>query len=115
MALPHAAPLEIIDLSHLDEKLPTSMSTSLIKTDKLQLMHLVMQSGQQQPLHHIAGECTVHCLQGQVDLVFPGGSRTLKPRQLVAIPAQHDHFLRAGEQQAAVLVTLLLHQTPPSS
>lgn len=108
MALPHAHLLDIIDVSPLGERLSTAVSTSLIKTDRVQLLHLVLDSHQDHPLHHVADECTVHCLEGVLEVVYPGGDRLLHPNQLVVLPAQQAHSLRAREQRAVALVTLLL-------
>lgn len=107
MALPHAHLMDIIDVSPLAERLPGAVSTSLIKTDRLQLLHLVLRAHQDVPLHHVADESVVHCLEGEVELVFPGGVRQLGPGQLVVLPAQQAHSLRA-RGEAAVLVSLLL-------
>jgi quercetin dioxygenase-like cupin family protein len=107
MALPHAQALDIIDVSPLTDKLHDTVSTSLIKTDRLQLLHLVLRPHQDTPLHHVADESVVHCLEGEVEVVFPGGVRQLMPGQLVVLPAQQSHALRA-RSEAAVLVSLLL-------
>ena len=42
MALPHAHPLDVIDIRPLGPALHDSVSTSLIKTDRIQLLHLVL-------------------------------------------------------------------------
>ncbi|MFT3857537.1 MAG: cupin [Aquabacterium sp.] len=110
MALPHAQLLDVIDVSPMGDRLPEAMSTSLIKTSRVQLLHLVLHSHQDLPMHHVADECTVHCLEGVVELVYPGGVRQLGPHQIVVLPAQQVHGLRAREQRAAALVTLLLHE-----
>lgn len=107
MALPHAEPLDIINVSPLGEKLAQAVSTSLIKTRRLQLQHLVLRQHQDQPEHHVDDESTVHCLEGDVEIVTPAGTRRLKPGQLVLLPAGQKHSLRA-RTDCAVLVTLLL-------
>jgi quercetin dioxygenase-like cupin family protein len=110
MALPHAHPLDVIDVAPLGDKLSTSVSTSLIKTRRVQLLHLVLQVHEDHPLHHVADECTVHCLEGTVEVVFPDGVRRLHPHQVIVLPAQQAYSLRARER-AAVLMTLLLHDS----
>jgi quercetin dioxygenase-like cupin family protein len=107
MALPHAQLLDVIDVSPLKDKLPTSPSTSLIKTARVQLLHLVLHGHEDHPLHHVADECTVHCLEGRVEVVFPGGVRQLQANQVIVLPAQQVHSLRAREP-STVLMTLLL-------
>lgn len=107
MALPHAQHLEVINVAPLGERLHGTVSTSLIKTDRIQLLHLVLAAHQDQPQHHVEEECTIHCLEGTVELVTGAGTRRLQPGNLVVLPAGEQHSLRA-RTEAAVLVTLLL-------
>jgi quercetin dioxygenase-like cupin family protein len=107
MALPHAQPLDVIGVRPLGDGLAAAVSTSLLKTDRLQLLHLVLPAHKDQPEHHVDDECTIHCLEGDIEVVMPGGSRRLGPGQLVVLPAQQRHSLRA-RSDSAVLVTLLL-------
>jgi quercetin dioxygenase-like cupin family protein len=107
MALPHANPLDIINVGPLAEALPQAVSTSLIKTERVQLLHLVLRAHQGQPEHHVDQECVIHCLEGVVEVVWPGGVRQLKPGNVVVLPPKQKHSLRA-RTDCAVLVTLLL-------
>jgi len=107
MALPHARPLDVIAVRPLGAALAEAVSTSLLKTDRLQLLHLVLPAHKDQPEHHVDDECTIHCLEGDVEVEMPGGSRRLGPGELVVLPAQQRHSLRA-RSDCAVLMTLLL-------
>ena len=107
MALPHAKPLDIINVAPLGDALRNAVSTSLIKTDRLQLLHLVLPKHHDQPHHHVDDECTIHCLEGNVEVSMPSGTRRLRAGNLVVLPAKQRHSLRA-RSRAAVLVTLLL-------
>jgi quercetin dioxygenase-like cupin family protein len=107
MALPHAQPLDIISVAPLADALHQAVSTSLIKTERLQLLHLVLRAHGNQPEHHVDDECTVHCLEGVVELVTPAGVRQLGAGEVVLLPARQKHALRA-RTDCAVLVTLLL-------
>jgi len=78
MALPHAQPFDVINVSPLGESLRGAVSTSLIKTGRLQLLHLVLPARHDQPLHHVSDECCIHCLEGEVEVVTPGGTRRLR-------------------------------------
>ena len=108
MALPHAQPLDIIHVGPLGAALRQSASTSLLKTGRLQLLHLVLPAHQDHALHHVDDECVIHCLEGIVEVVMPGGLRRLHAGQLVVLPARQAHGLRA-RTDCALLVTLLLH------
>jgi quercetin dioxygenase-like cupin family protein len=107
MALPHAQPLDVINVGPLGPNLHDAVSTSLIKTDRLQLLHMVLPAHRDQPEHHVDQECTIHCLEGDVEVVTPGGARRLRAGNLVVLPAKQKHSLRA-RTDCAVLVTLLL-------
>ncbi|MCW7536868.1 cupin domain-containing protein [Aquabacterium sp. A7-Y] len=108
MAMPHAQPLDIISVRPLGAALGQVQSTSLLKTERLQLLHLVLRAHQDQPEHHVDEECTIQCLEGDVEVVMPGGTRRLGAGELVVLPPQQRHWLRA-RSDSAVLVTLLLH------
>ncbi|MBA2964229.1 MULTISPECIES: cupin domain-containing protein [Ramlibacter] len=107
MALPHAQPLDIVNVAPLGAALGNAVSTSLIKTGRLQLLHMVLRAHQDQPEHRVDDECTVHCLEGEVEVVTGGGVRQLRPGNLLLLPGGEKHSLRA-RTDCAVLVTLLL-------
>lgn len=107
MALPHAQPLDVINVAPLGPSLRNAVSTSLLKTDRIQLLHLVLPLHTDQPEHEVADECTIQCLEGQVEVAMPGGTRHLQPGNVIVLPARQKHALRA-RTDCAVLVTLLL-------
>lgn len=107
MALPHAQLLDVIGVRPLGDKLIDAFSTSLIKTQRLQLLHLVLPAHQHMPEHHVDDECCIHCLEGEVDVVMAGGTRHLSAGDLVVLPARERHSLSA-RVDSAVLVTLML-------
>ena len=107
MALPHAQLLDVINVAPLGDKLRESVSTSLIKTTRLQLQHLVLPARRDVPEHHVDDECVLHCLEGVVEVTMPGGVRRLEAGMVVVLPARQRHGLRA-RQDSALLVTLLL-------
>lgn len=109
MALPHAQPLDVIGVGPLGPALGQAVSTSLLKTDRIQLLHLVLPAHHDQPEHHVDNECVIHCLEGDVEVVMPGGTRRLRAGDLVVLPAAQRHALRARDA-SAVLQTLLLHR-----
>lgn len=109
MALPHAQPMDVISVGPFGEELRGTVSTSLIKTGRIQLLHLVMARHQDQPQHHVDNECIIHCLEGEVEVVMGSGVRKLPAGSLVVLPAGEQHALRA-RAESAVLVTLLLDQ-----
>lgn len=107
MALPHAHPLDVIRIGPLGAALRDAVSTSLLKSARIQLLHLVLPARRDIPEHHVDDECTIHCLEGDVEVLMPGGTRRLGPGQLVVLPARQPYSLSAGVD-SAVLMTLLL-------
>jgi quercetin dioxygenase-like cupin family protein len=109
MALPHARPLDVIDIAPLGAALADASSTSLLKTERLQLLHLVLPARRDVPQHRVDNECTIHCLEGDVEVQWPGGVRRLSPGQLVVLPAGQWHALSARVDSAVLLTLLLVH------
>ena len=108
MALPHAQLLDVINVGPLGSALHDAVSTSLLKTERLQLLHMVLPARRDQPAHQVDDECTIHCLEGDVEVQMPGGTRRLGPGQLVVLPAGQPYALSA-RANSALLMTLLLH------
>ncbi|GAB2589836.1 hypothetical protein GCM10027034_22900 [Ramlibacter solisilvae] len=108
MALPHAEHLDIINVGPLGPKLHEAVSTSLIKTQRLQLLHMVLPAHKDVPEHQVDEECTLHCLEGVVEVVMGSDIRQLREGNLMLLPAKQRHGLRA-RTDSALLVTLVLH------
>lgn len=109
MALPHAQHLDIINVAPLGEQLHGQVSTSLIKTERIQLLHMVLAEKQDVPQHHVDDECTIQCLEGDVEVVMGAGVRRLRPGNVIVLPARQQHGLRA-RAESAILVTLILNK-----
>ena len=107
MALPHANLLDVINVAPLGSNLRGAVSTSLIKTGRVQLLHLVLPAHHDVPRHHVADECSIHCLEGEIEVVMPGGTRHLRAGNLLVLPAGQPYSLRA-RSDSGVLMTLLL-------
>jgi len=107
MALPHALPLETIDVRPLGPALKDAVTTSLQKTPRLQLMRLVLPAGRIVPEHHVPGAITVHCLEGEAILTTPSHSCRLEAGRLVMLEGGEPHGLQAVTD-ATLLVTLVL-------
>ena len=106
MALPHAQPNEPIDVRPLGPALSTAVSTSLVKSSQLQLMRLVLRAGERVPPHHVDGEITVHCLEGEIELGVDGQPIPLPAGSLMLVGAGVEHALHA-RADSSVLVTVV--------
>ncbi|QPF72824.1 cupin [Roseateles sp. DAIF2] len=107
MALTHANHGQLIDLKPLADGSTDSPSTSLIKTDQLQLLHVVLHAGQRLPEHKVAGELSLQCLAGRVRLIMPGTELPLAAGQLTVLRGGEPHAVLA-EQDSCLLLTLIL-------
>jgi quercetin dioxygenase-like cupin family protein len=109
MALVHAQQLDVISVQPLAAQLQEVKTHSLLKTDKLQLMRVVLAAGQTVPEHQVSGEITIQCLEGEVLVSTPQRACALAAGELTALPAQVPHAVQA-KTNASLLVTVLLHQ-----
>ena len=104
MAIPHAAPGEIIDLM---APFDPSQTTTLVKSSRLAVIRLVLPEGKEIPPHDVPGEITVQCLAGRIVFQALGQSQELEPGKLVYLAGGDGHALTAVEPSVA-LVTILL-------
>lgn len=107
MAIPHAAPGQIIDVRPLGQAVPNPITTTLIKTDRLEIIRLVLPAGKQIPPHRVDGEVTVQCLEGRVSFQARSQTQELAAGQMLYLAGGDEHALTALEN-ASVLVTILL-------
>jgi quercetin dioxygenase-like cupin family protein len=112
MALPHAQPLDIIDLRPLGAALAPTRSHSLLRTNTLQLMRVVLLAGQGMPEHHIEGEACIQCTEGLVVVGTTAGDKLLQPGCAVVLPPGEPHALYA-QQDSSLIVFMLLRPHSP--
>ncbi|MBX3414795.1 MAG: cupin domain-containing protein [Pirellulales bacterium] len=107
MAIPHARPGEVIDVRPLGPGLTNAQTHTLIKTDTLEVIRIVMAAGKTLPSHAVAGEITVQCLEGRVEFYIDETKRELTAGSMLYLPGSSTHRLHALED-SSVLVTILL-------
>ena len=109
MALTRAAPGARIACLPLGEALRATPTHALLKTGQLELMRVVLAAGRSLPPHRVAGEITVHCIEGRVWLRADAGEHLLAAGDLVLLPGGDLHALEAVED-SSLLVTVVLAQ-----
>jgi quercetin dioxygenase-like cupin family protein len=107
MAIQHAKPRELIDLRPLGGNLASARTHTLIKTDSLEVIRLVILAGKEIPSHAVPGEVVIQCLEGKVELSAGGAVRELVAGNLLFLEGSDQHSIRAAED-ASLLVTILL-------
>ena len=109
MAIAHAAPGQLVDVQPLGSQLGEVRTSALFKTGELEVMRLVLPAGKTVPAHKVKGEITIHCLEGEVDLMAGGQTQRMKAAQLVWLEGSVDHALTAV-RDASLLVTIVLRK-----
>lgn len=109
MSISHAKPNEVVTLP-LGTGLENSETATLVKTDDLELIRLVLRAGKEIPMHRVNGKITVQCLEGRVAWTAEGKTQELVSGQLLFLPAGEPHGLKALEA-SSILVTLFLSPT----
>jgi len=113
MSTPLSQPSEVIDLRPLGSAIAQSKTRAVIKTDRMELIRLVMPAGKTIAEHRAPDEITVHCLEGKIAFTTLGVTTELSAGQLMLLPSAQPHALQAIDD-SSVLVTLLL-KVPVSS
>ena len=109
MALEHAQPGQPIDIAPLGDALRESATHAILKTRSVELMRVVLRAGEALPPHNVRGELTLLCIEGAVQVSIDAATTELRASQLVLLPAQTQHAVRALED-----TSLLLTVPPPA-
>ena len=109
MAITHAVSGQLVDVQPLGDQLCEARNVALFKTDALEVMRLVMPAGKTMPSHEVKGDITIHCLEGEADLMAGGLIQRMKAGQLVWLEGGVSHALTAV-QDSSLLVTLVLRK-----
>jgi quercetin dioxygenase-like cupin family protein len=107
MAIPHAKSGEVIDVRPLREALTKTITHTIVKTDHLEVIRIVLLAGRELPTHQVPGEITVQCVEGKVAFTIGQVVRELTAGTLLYVEGDGEHSLRASED-SSLLVTILL-------
>jgi len=106
MALHHAASGEPIDVRPLGDRVLQTPSTALVRTGDFEVMRMILPAGKSVPEHQVAGELTIQCLEGTVELQAHDKTQSLRAGDMVYLAGAVPHALHAVEN-ASILVTML--------
>lgn len=109
MAVEHAKPGEVVDVRPLGAALSDSKTHTLIKTNNLEVVRMVMAAGKEISQHQAPGEITVQCLEGKIAFTARGKTEELEAGQMLFLSAQEPHSVKCIED-ASFLLTLLLNR-----
>jgi quercetin dioxygenase-like cupin family protein len=109
MSLPHAGSGALINVRPLGNRLKESVSTALVKTANLEVMRLVLLSGKAMPEHKLAGEVTIQCIEGVIELHAHQKTQILLAGDMVYLASGEPHALQAREDASVLMTVLLRH------
>ena len=107
MAIHHAESNEIIDIRPLGDRLPQTVTTTLAKTEYLEIIRLVLPAGKRIASHQVTGPITVQCLEGRVEFQAFDKWQTLTPGQLLYLTGGELHAVKSLEN-SSLLITIHL-------
>lgn len=107
MTLSHATLTSAINVSAFGARLPSERTCALLKTKDMEVIRVVLRSGQSLPPHSVPGSITLHCLEGCLDVLIGQRQQQLSAGQLIHLPPQLPHAVRALEDSSG-LVTIVL-------
>jgi quercetin dioxygenase-like cupin family protein len=107
----HVKPGEVFDLDDLGDlsagaALETAGTATLVKTDSMTVLRLVIPAGKETPMHKAPGEVTVLCLHGRVLFTAQGKSQELDAGKFLYLSAAQQHRVK-GIEDASLLLTIV--------
>lgn len=106
MSLCHAEAGEVISLL-LGDNLASERTTTLVKTDTMEVLRMVVPPAKEIASHKVAGPITVQCLEGRVIFRVAGNERELAAGQFLYLAGNVEHSIR-GVALSSLLVTIFL-------
>jgi quercetin dioxygenase-like cupin family protein len=107
MAIAHAQPGQAVNVGPLGANLPSQKTVALFKTGQLEVIRLVLPAGKSLPPHKVAGDITIHCIEGRLDVQAADGSHEIAAGQLLYLRGGAMHGVVSLED-ASALVTIVL-------
>ncbi len=101
---------ERLHVRPLEAALATSITQTLVKTDDLEVIRIVLLAGNELPPHQVPGEITVQCLEGRVEIRVGEVVRELTAGNMLYVTGDCEHALRASENSSLLVTILLKHK-----
>ena len=107
MAIRHAPAGEPIDVGPLGARLEGARTVALFKSEDLEVMRLVLLAGRALPPHKVAGEITIQCIEGRIEVTTDGQPHVLCAGQMLFLAGGVVHGVVALENASALLTIAL--------
>ena len=105
MAIRHAQPGDVIDVRPLGPALTSTKTTTLFKTESLEVIRIVLPPGKEISEHRAPGEIVVQCLEGDITLAALEKSVELQAGELLYLKAREPHSVKSANG-ASMLLTI---------
>jgi len=105
VVLHHAKPGEIVDLRPLGPTLKDAKSVAITKSDHFEAIRLVVRAGTEIPSHEVAGNITLHCLEGRVVLDLTQSAIELGAGDWIYLDRGEAHSVK-GIEDSSLLLTV---------
>lgn len=115
MSLHHAASGEVIQIHPPGSMSPDAPSVALLKSARLEVMRLVLPKGKSVPEHHVAGEITLQCLEGTVEVQAHEKTQSLQVGQMLHLLGNVPYALYALENSSLLMTMLRDEDDAPNS
>ena len=110
MAISHAASGEVVDVRPLDTAIATSITHTIVKTNDLEVIRVVLLADNELPPHEVPGDITVQCLEGKVAFSVGDLVRELTAGDFLYVEGGGKHSLRAWEDSSLLVTIVLKHK-----
>lgn len=107
MTIIHASPGDLIDVRPWGADGIDHKTSTLFKSEQLEVLRLAMPAGKVIAEHQAPGEITVQCLEGRIAFIVAGKRQELVAGDLLYLTAGQPHALESLED-GSILVTLAL-------
>jgi quercetin dioxygenase-like cupin family protein len=106
MALKHAEPGEVVGLRPLGDRFAAAKTSAIVRTSSFEAVRLVVPANTEIPSHKVAGQITVHCIEGHAQLGLVGGAVDLRAGDRVYLEGSEPHSVK-GIEDTSLLLTIL--------
>ena len=110
MAIPHAKAGEVVSVRPLGPALSATSTYTIVKTDSLEVIRVVLAAGKTLPPHQVPGEITVQCLEGKVEFFVGELKRELTAGSFLYMGGSGEHAVHAIEDSSLLVSILLQHK-----
>lgn len=106
MSLSHANSGIKLNLLHPPTGAPANSTYAMIKTERMEVIRLVLAEGKELPDHKVTGEITLQCLEGRVLFKTNDLEQMLESGNWLYLEGDQVHSLKA-ESDAVLLLTVV--------